>query len=272
MGNSLDMEGRKFGKLIALSYAGKTKDYRDTWLCECECGNKKVILGKSLRCGLTKSCGCDFRRKPDNLLGQRFGRLIVIQSAEKNKSGRTAWICKCNCGVEKIATTHDLRNGSVSSCGCYLRERLCTPRNIYGLPSKTYKKLNRCHFDMVRRCYDSNAKDYADYGRRGIGVCDEWREDFHSFARFAIDNGWDEKLTIERIDYAKGYLPCNCTFIPSKEQAKNRRSSIKITINGNTKCLFDWCKVFGVSAPTVYTRYHKYGDADVKKLFATGGR
>ena len=130
MGKVIDLTGQKFGKLFVTARARNsinTKDKYAYWICKCDCGNKKVVRGQHLKTGNTKSCGCLGRGNPCiNLVGQRFGKLLVIKKSEippdaKNKSIR--WLCKCDCGNKKVISGQNLRNGDIKSCGCFGKSR-----------------------------------------------------------------------------------------------------------------------------------------------------
>ena len=132
MASFIDITGQKFGKWTVLKRVENSKDNQAQWLCECECGKQKIVLGKVLRNGTSASCGCARGRKI-NLLGKRFGKLVVIEEAQ-NRNGRTTWLCKCDCGNQKIVRTKELRNGDTKSCGCLKDEVLSTNEigNKYG--------------------------------------------------------------------------------------------------------------------------------------------
>lgn len=142
------MTGQKFGRLTVLERAENISS-QVAWLCECDCGNKKVVTTSHLRSGHTKSCGCLQKDKAKetnfiNLIGQRFGMLEVIKDAEQYISSQglkyTQWLCKCDCGNETIVTTHNLRSGNTKSCGCY--SKMCTSkRNFKDLTGKKFGSL-----------------------------------------------------------------------------------------------------------------------------------
>ena len=120
--HSEDLTGKKFGRLTVLSRAKRPEGLVSSgvyWLCRCECGNEKIIMGKSLKNGKTQSCGC-YRhdRIIKNLVGQRFGKLVVIKPAGINKYGRQLWECQCDCGNIHVTTGHNLQEGNCLSCGC----------------------------------------------------------------------------------------------------------------------------------------------------------
>jgi len=191
-------------------------------------------------------------RKLD-LTGVRFGRLVVYEDAGHNHEGRTMWRCKCDCGGEKTATTHDLRAGNTKSCGCILRE-LNSWR--YGIP---HKKLTGVYNGMKTRCFNKNDRKYIDYGGRGISICDEWMGENgrERFVIWALENGYSEGLTIERIDVNGNYGPNNCCWIKPELQAKNKRNTIHVNYNGETMCLKDAVKASGMSWGTLYGRVKK---------------
>lgn len=160
--------------------------------------------------------------KKIDLTGQRFGRLTVIEEAG-HSSERIKWLCKCDCGnITSTPTTKTLRNGRCQSCGCIERE---------SANSKTHGKSSMRLFyawnGMKQRCYNPNAKSYQHYGHRGIAVCPEWRHDFQAFYDWAIANGYEEGLTIDRLDNDGDYEPDNCQWITRAENAsKARRARI----------------------------------------------
>lgn len=142
--------------------------------------------------------------------------------------------------------------------------------NAYGLSSNDYAKLYDTWKNMISRCHNPKDDRFYTYGARGISVCDEWRNDFHAFARFALENGWDIGLSIERNDVDKDYCPQNCTFITMREQMRNKTNNVYITIKDETKCLIEWCEIFGVEFKRTWARYKVLGIADVNRLFYKG--
>lgn len=107
---------------------------------------------------------------------------------------------------------------------------------------------------MKTRCYNSKCKDYKDYGGRGITICDLWREDFVEFLYWALKNGWEKGLSLERIDCDKGYCPENCKWISLSEQSKNRRTNHLITYNGETHTIAEWSRIKGIARKTLELR------------------
>lgn len=155
-----------------------------------------------------------------DLTGQRFGRLMVIQRAENTNAGKTRWRCKCDCGNVCIKATSQLRSGKTRSCGCLRKETLSRMRTIHGLSGT---RLHRIWAGMNKRCINPKSPYYYLYGGRGITVCDEWKHNFQAFYDWALANGYNEKLSIDRIDNDKGYSPANCRWATASEQRKNQR-------------------------------------------------
>ena len=143
-----------------------------------------------------------------------------------------------------------------------------TAKNTYGLEPDVYARLYASWQNMNNRCLKPKARGYKNYGGRGIAVCDEWKNDFHTFAQWALTNGWEDGMTIERINVNGNYEPSNCKYIPWKEQVYNKTDTLWITYRGETKSLTKWCKELGVSQYTASTRYHRDGIRNPELLFA----
>lgn len=136
---------------------------------------------------------------------------------------------------------------------------------MYARHNKCNTRLYSIWASMKTRCYNSNHEAYARYGGRGIVVCDEWRNDFMSFYNWALSHGYNDTLTIDRIDNNKGYEPNNCRWATRKQQARNLRNNKNITINGETRCLTEWCNILGLNYYTVWERLN-YGWSVKKAL------
>lgn len=172
---------------------------------------------------------------------------------------------QCDCGNTKEIRIDQVLSGTTKSCGCLYKKR----KNDVGLSSCAYEKLYNVWSNMIKRCYNENSDRYSTYGERGIAVCEEWKNDFKLFAKWAVENGWKPSLSIERSNVDIGYCPENCTFITMKEQARNKTNNIFIMINGVQKCIAEWCEILGLSDKTIYMRYER-GIRDPKRLFYSG--
>ena len=159
-----------------------------------------------------------------DLIGQRFGKLTVVDKLGKNYRRAMMWLCRCDCGAMTKATTTTLRNGHVRSCGCL---RIKDRQTVGGKPIRLY----RIWKNMKKRCYNANTTDYLYYGARGITVCDEWH-DFSPFRAWALENGYTDELTLDRINNDGNYEPANCRWATWKEQAKHRRPNGSVIRNG----------------------------------------
>lgn len=122
---------------------------------------------------------------------------------------------------------------------------------------------------IKKRCYNTNDARYHRYGGRGITVCEEWITDYINFHNWAIENGYSEDKTIDRIDNDGNYEPSNCRWSTNKEQCNNRSSNIKITIGNATKTLTEWCEIFEIDFQVVWGRYHRNENITLDELFRT---
>lgn len=188
--------------------------------------------------------------KIKDLAGQKFGRLTAIEYLGKNK-----WLCKCECGNEVEVRGTFLQNGHTQSCGCYHKEQARAYSTKHGMKgTRLYRIWNR----MKDRCNNVNNYDYARYGERGIKVCDAWLTDFEAFHDWAMNNGYQDGLTIDRIDVDGNYEPDNCRWATSKQQARNTTRNRYYTINGETHCLSEWCEILNLKYSKISKRITRY--------------
>lgn len=106
---------------------------------------------------------------------------------------------------------------------------------------------------MMGRCLNPNNKDYKDYGGRGITVCEEWKTP-GAFFDWALQNGFREDLTIDRIDVDKGYEPSNCRFVSNSTQQRNRRNNRVVEYAGQSHCIAEWAEITGINRRTIRSR------------------
>lgn len=188
-----------------------------------------------------------------DLTGKRYGELVVVKRSENTSKGLATWECKCDCGKTTIVRGSSLRNSTVKSCGC--RRFRIKPTLQHGM---SHTKLYYVWNNIKRRCYEKTNPAYKNYGGRGIKMCDSWKNSFESFGEWALNNGYSDSLTIERVDVNGNYCPENCTWIPRNKQQNNRTSCLFYTYNGETKNLMEWCNYFNMPYMTVYTRLFRW--------------
>jgi hypothetical protein len=199
----IEMTGRRFGRLVVLSRNGSCTSGGAIWSCMCDCGEIKSILGKSLRSGVTQSCGC---------LGKE--RRTAASVLAKTKHGETA-----------------------------------------GGNSRTY----RIWANMMTRCTNPKASNFAYYGGRGIRVCDRWE----TFQNFLDDMGKAPSgLTIDRKNTDLNYEPSNCRWADKTAQANNTRSNVLLEIHGEILTVAQWARKPG-AAPlkVIYARVERGWEA-----------
>tara|TARA_R110000868_G_scaffold98837_2_gene272147 strand:- start:549 stop:1187 length:639 start_codon:yes stop_codon:yes gene_type:complete len=190
-----------------------------------------------------------------DIIGQKFIKLLVLEYVGI-KNHKAVWKCKCDCGTIKNFAGQDLRSGNTNSCGCYMKEQTKKANTKHKgtkdrKPTGTYKSW--CN--MKARCYQKTHIDYERYGGRGIEVCEKWR---NSFENFLEDMGERlEGYSIERKDPNKNYEPSNCCWIPFNQQARNKRTTVWVILNGVEMIQKDAAKLLNKN-PTIIYEWRKY--------------
>lgn len=192
-----------------------------------------------------------------DLTGQKFGKLTVIKKIGTDKRYNTLWLCKCECGNDKIVARDKLVVGHTKSCGCARKEHAIKLNKIHGLSNT---KIGYTWRGMKSRCYNPKNENYKNYGERGIKICDEWLNDFMNFYNWALNNGYKEDLSIDRIDPNANYEPSNCRWITLKEQARNTRRNHMITYNNETHCLAEWAEILSIDYNKLKYQMYKIND------------
>lgn len=261
--NVKDITGMQFGYLTAVKFSHR-KNGKTYWEFKCRCGNTAVRRVDKLKRCETPSCGCyskeyceyqketaQKRRNIKNkikiaqkekkhrealawrdLTGETIGNLTVLEMLGEQCGKRTIYKCLCDCGNEVNKSQGQLTTkspcNSTWSCGCtkerHSNSEYANQNNL------TTSRIYRIYKNMINRCYNSRNAGYKDYGARGITVCEEWLQDdgFEAFYKWAITHGYNDSLTIDRIDVNGNYEPSNCRWTDAEMQANNKRNSINI--------------------------------------------
>ena len=167
-------------------------------------------------------------KRDNSVIGKKFGRLTVLEFAEARNKKITVK-CKCECGAEIVCLIANIKKGNTLSCGCIHREQIIA-RNKTAFcrthgESKT--RLYKIWNAMKQRCSNPKNRCYDIYGGRGVKVCEEWEKSYEIFRDWAIQNGYRNDLSIDRINVNGDYEPANCRWATAKEQAQNRRTTKK---------------------------------------------
>lgn len=189
-----------------------------------------------------------------DLTGQMYGKLLVIRRLGKIVN-KVMYECKCECGNIKSISHSDLRSNRTKSCGCYKKQLLIEKNTTHGLSVKNGKpiRLFRIWSNIKTRTMNPKSPQYIDYGGRGIKLDRTWLN-FEIFYKWSMTNGYEENLSIDRINVNGDYTPNNCRWADVKTQANNRRNNINITLGHSTKTLTQWCDTFNLNYRTVQDR------------------
>jgi hypothetical protein len=200
-----------------------------------------------------------------NLPGDRYGRLTLVE--EVAGQGRSRWVVRCDCGEVRQVRLSSLRNGNSISCGCYRREAAAANGRANATHGWHGHPLYNIHYQMMRRCYDQKSERFADWGGRGITVCERW----HSVENFVEDMypTYSPELSLEREDNNLGYSPANCVWATRTEQNRNTRRNRLIAYQGRNVSLAEACELTGLNYKRVHQRIHGYGWSIPRALEST---
>ena len=191
------------------------------------------------------------------MIGKKFNRLTVLESKGSDKNGNKIWLCKCECGNEKIVTSSHIKSGHTKSCGCFGKElgrKQFTTHGMVG--TATY----RSWAGMKNRCTNRNDPHWERYGGRGITVCDQWINSFETYYADMGDSPF-KGAEIDRIDNMAGYSPENCRWVDRATNSRNRRNNIVVEYQGDKMCLAEASRLSGIGYGTLKSRIRRgYGD------------
>lgn len=191
-----------------------------------------------------------------DLLGQRFGKLTVIQLLPDRSHKEKHWLCECDCGSKYVAKSSSLVHGLTTQCHKCAMAQVGVSNTKHGCEPR---KLHEAYNNMLTRCYNSNYFLFRRYGGRGIKVCDDWRESYINFRDWALVNGWEPGLSLDRIDNNKDYCPENCTWSTVIEQANNRSNNRYLAYRGETDTMANWSRRTGIPYWELQRRLDKAG-------------
>ena len=266
--------GDVFGELVVCEVLGKfhyPKDNHHFYKVKCSCGSETIVTGTHLKTGKKQSCKiCNRKKSIENKtdylkIGERFGKLVIVENLGKIKpeiSNHRYYKVKCDCGKVEISRDSLLRTGK--KIECYLCSTKKRPQYKHGM---TNTRLFAIWQGMKQRCNCKTCEAYKWYGGRGISICKDW-EEFTMFYDWAIKNGYQDNLSLDRINVNGNYEPGNCRWATDKQQMNNMRTNKLITYNGETHTLSEWADKLGVEHYILENRLNKY-NWSIEKMLTT---
>lgn len=190
-------------------------------------------------------------RKINNIIGKRFGRLVVKAFSHTNKNRASCWYVKCDCGKIKVIRGVTMMTGKAMSCGCLQKENMSKRTYKHGMTeSATY----HCWEAMKDRCLNPKNPAYKNYGGRGIKICERWM----SFENFLADIGEKPKgKSLDRMDNNGNYELSNCRWATVEEQWNNKRTNHILVYNGIALTIAQWARRLQITQGTLYSRIHR---------------
>lgn len=193
----------------------------------------------------------------EDITGKRFGRWIVLEKTDDvNGVCNSKWKCRCDCGNEKTIQGINLIRGKSRSCGCFKTDICANRFRTHGLSNtKAYQTWE----SMIARCENESCYSYANYHKRGITVCPEWKNSFEEFYKHVsqLEHFGEKGYTLDRVDNDKGYMPGNVRWADNYTQMNNTSKNIYIELFGETKTLAQWVREYDIKYYTVLYRMRR---------------
>ena len=190
----------------------------------------------------------------------------------KNKMG----LYKCKCGVEKVITIANVKNGGTLSCGCLYKEICGKWNTIHGFSKHPLFKVWN---GMIQRCYNEKSPNYSNYGGKGVKVCEEWRNSNESFFKWALENGWEQGLKVDKDIKAMKlglqpnlYSPERCSIVTAKENSNCGVGNVFWEYNGQKMTIKQWSEKIGIKPDTLRDRVAKQNWSIEKALTEKGAK
>lgn len=190
-------------------------------------------------------------RQITDITSEKFNLLSVVRLHKR--TNRTYWECECDCGNTTIVEGHKLKSGHTRSCGCIAKAELIARSTKHGMTNSPEYFAWK---NLINRCEREKDIRFEKYGKRGIFVCDEWRNDFSAFFRDVGERPSD-RHSIDRIDNNDGYHKNNCRWATAHQQTRNRSTNIIVEINGVSMCIHDWFSEYGLGKSSYYRKISK---------------
>ena len=192
-----------------------------------------------------------------NLTGQVFNQLKALEPTEqRTKDGNVIWKCVCLlCGEITYVSQKDLTRGWKKDCGSHKKES--KPRKHGDAIGGRRTRLLNIHSLMLARCLNPKSTSYKYYGAKGITVCEEWKNDYNTFKMWALQNGYSDSLSLDRIDSDGDYCPENCRWVTNYTQNNNKKNIKKYSFNGEEHSLSEWARKLGTTRDTLRSRIKK---------------
>lgn len=221
------------------------------------CGGYAIKQASNLSRDLTCSKRCHARQRAREHIGERYGRLVIVDVTDERQQRAIRYLCLCDSGETITVCLSELKNGNTRSCGCLQRERASETSTRHGLRSDPRYDVRRA---MISRCYDPLDPAYQHYGGRGITVCERWRESVEAYvADIEATLGPRPSLrhSLDRLDNNGNYDIDNLRWATQRDQLRNTSRNLLVTIDGIDRLLIDWLRQYGVQPMTYYGRVRR---------------
>lgn len=278
MGKGIDLTGKRFNRLLVINKAKRLSPKEGIrWNCLCDCGNYTIVRSDGLIQNRTKSCGC-FERELNSLASIEViiskmpsnSKLTPIcrlsETLDKKHKDYSKIYCQCECGKFTCVESRSLISGGTISCGCHARKILLSRNTKFTNNNPVIYSIYR---SMIARCYTITKNGYKNYYKKGVKVCDEWKNDYQKFLDWCLENGWKKGLQLDKdILYKKKYgtetgmiySPEFCQFVTIAENLKAREMVKKIIYNGVERIAVHVGEELGISRTTLNRRYNSGWD------------